>query len=120
MYGYLFSILCSFRLGLENFDAVLKAYKLARSNLAEILSSCEMMDQESVKVVHENMGISCPLPDMPFYVLIETSGSNNAHDEEKIYNYLTTCAQEKIILDGITTSEPSKMKVRLSKWNKLC
>jgi hypothetical protein len=108
-------ILRLFWLGLENFDAVLKAYKLARSNLAEILSSCEMMDQESVNVVHENMGISCPIPNMPFYILIETSGSNNAHDEEKLNNFLTTCLNENVILDGMTTSEPSKMKVGWSR-----
>lgn len=70
------------------------------------------MDQESVNVVNENMGISCPIPNMPFYILIETSGSNNAHDEEKLSNFLTTCMNENIILDGMTTSEPSKMKVR--------
>ena len=69
------------------------------------------MDQESVKVVSEKMGISCPIPNMEFYILIETSGSNNAHDEEKLNDFLTICMNEGIIVDGITTSEPSKMKV---------
>lgn len=98
--------------GLPSFSHVLSAFKLARSNLAEILSSCELMDQISVDAVKENLGISCPIPNMPFYMLIETSGSNATHDEEKLTQFLDMCMEKSIILDGMTTSEPSKMKVR--------
>lgn len=98
--------------GLTSFDKVLDAFRLARSNLAEILSSCELMDQVSVDAVHENLGISCPISNMPFYMLIETSGSNVAHDEEKLNKFLETCMNKNIITDGMTTSEPSKMRVR--------
>ncbi|XP_065214364.1 D-2-hydroxyglutarate dehydrogenase, mitochondrial isoform X1 [Planococcus citri] len=98
-------------LGLSSFEQVLNAFKLARGNLAEILSSCELMDQDSVKVVEKNLGLTCPLPNMPFYMLIETSGSNMSHDEEKLNMFLETCLEQKVILDGFATSEPSKMKV---------
>lgn len=69
------------------------------------------MDQSSVKVVEENLGITCPIPDMPFYMIIETSGSNLGHDEEKLSSFLETCMNDQVILDGFSTSEPSKMQV---------
>ncbi len=97
--------------GLEDYDSVLSTYKLARSNLAEILSSCELMDRESVAIAKKNLNISCPLPEAPFYMLFETSGSDENHDEEKLSRFLSSCMEKKMITDGLTTSEPSKMKV---------
>lgn len=89
-------------------------YKLARSSLAEILSSCELMDLQSVGAAKENLKLSCPLSDAPFYMLLETSGSNGAHDEEKLNDFLTTCMDKNMIIDGLTLSEPSKMRVIIS------
>ena len=63
-------------LGLESFSKVLETFKAARSNLAEILSSCEFIDAGSLDVVRQNLGLTSPLQeDYPFYMLIETSGS---------------------------------------------
>lgn len=98
-------------LGLQNYDSVLSAYQLARSRLAEILSSCEMMDQISIEVCRRNLGISCPLTDMPFYMLLETSGSNGEHDEQKLNDFVETGMENGLILDGLVTGEPSKMQV---------
>lgn len=42
-------------------------------------------------------------------MLIETSGSQQAHDEEKLNNFLQSSMDESLILDGVTTNEPSKM-----------
>lgn len=39
-------------------------------------------------------------------MLIETSGSNKDHDEEKLNNFL----QKPIVVDGVSTNEPSKMR----------
>ncbi|KAK7579939.1 hypothetical protein V9T40_000568 [Parthenolecanium corni] len=97
-------------LSIESYDTLLKVYKLARSNLAEILSSCELMDLASVEAAKENLKLSCPLPDAPFYMLLETSGSNGDHDEEKLSDFLTTCMDQNMILDGLTLTEPSKMR----------
>lgn len=43
-------------------------------------------------------------------MLIETSGSHQAHDEEKLNNFLQSSLDESLISDGVTTSEPGKMK----------
>lgn len=99
--------------GIESYDTLLKVYKLARSNLAEILSSCELMDLPSIEAARENLKLSCPLADAPFFMLLETSGSNGTHDEEKLNDFLTTCMDQSLIMDGLTVSEPSKMRVNI-------
>ena len=52
-------------------------------------------------------------------MLIETSGSNNEHDEEKLNKFLETAMSSSLVVDGIVTNEPSKMKVRQS-ISRLC
>nr|CAD7197965.1 unnamed protein product [Timema douglasi] len=63
-------------LGLNSFDDVLRTYKDARAGLGEILSSCEMMDAQSLDVCTSNLKLRNPISDFPFYMLIETAGSN--------------------------------------------
>lgn len=53
-----------------------------------------------------------PIEKYPFYMLIETSGSNMNHDEEKLTNFLESSMEQGIVLDGTVTNEPTKMRVR--------
>lgn len=43
-------------------------------------------------------------------MIFETSGSNNAHDEEKLNNFLKNAMEKSLVVDGVVTNEPSKMK----------
>lgn len=43
-------------------------------------------------------------------MLIETSGSNAAHDEEKLSNFLQKAMDTSLVLDGVSTNEPGKMR----------
>jgi FAD/FMN-containing dehydrogenase len=43
-------------------------------------------------------------------MLFETSGSNEDHDKEKLNNFLKNAMEQSIIVDGVVTSEPSKMR----------
>lgn len=43
-------------------------------------------------------------------MLIETSGSNQAHDEEKLNNFLHRAMDKSLVLDGVCTNEPGKMR----------
>ena len=61
--------------GMESFDSVLRTFKAARSDLGEILSSCEFIDSGSMECVTGNLNLTCPIDKQPFYMLIETSGS---------------------------------------------
>lgn len=44
-------------------------------------------------------------------MLIETSGSNISHDEEKLNNFLDQQMNKGVILDGCIVNEPSKIHV---------
>lgn len=52
-----------------------------------------------------------PISEYPFYVLVETHGSDESHDADKLNKFLTKEMESGLILDGTVTSEPSKMQV---------
>ena len=83
----------------------------AKRELGEILSAIELMDHFSLEPVFESMAKEDARKQLlfqskyPFYVLIETSGSNEVHDQEKLTNFLETCMMEDIISDGIIAQD---------------
>ena len=90
---------------------MLETFQVAKSNLGETLSAFEFMDNLSMACVCSNLGLSNPIGDSNFYVLVETSGSNAAHDEEKLSGFLDKALGNGIVLDGTMTTDPSKIKV---------
>ena len=90
---------------------MLQTAREAKSALGEILSSCEMLDAECAVAVETNLGQRQPLPAMPFYMLLETSGSNSAHDEEKLNAFLEGVMSSGLVQDGTVVTEPSRIKV---------
>lgn len=50
-------------------------------------------------------------PDCPFYIVIETSGSDAAHDGEKLHNFLEAAMTSSLVTDGTVATEESKIKV---------
>lgn len=59
----------------------------ARQKLGEILSAFEFFDQQALDLTLKHLeGVRNPLPDTqtPFYLVVETSGSNEEHDNEKL------------------------------------
>ncbi|XP_067006180.2 D-2-hydroxyglutarate dehydrogenase, mitochondrial isoform X2 [Anabrus simplex] len=97
-------------LGLNTFDDVLKVSQAARHGLAEILSSCEMMDGSTMEAVTTNLQLRNPIGEHPFYVLLETSGSHGEHDEEKLSKFLEKYMSNGLVLDGTVASEPSRIQ----------
>ncbi|XP_010166217.1 D-2-hydroxyglutarate dehydrogenase, mitochondrial-like, partial [Antrostomus carolinensis] len=51
------------------------------------------------------------LSDSPFYVLIETSGSNSTHDEEKLNNFLEQAMTSGLVTDGTVATDDKKIKM---------
>lgn len=97
-------------LGLESFDKVQEAFVKSRSHLSEILSSFECMDAASLKLASRHISIQAPLSDVhPFSVLIETSGSDGAHDEEKLTNFLEALMEEGVISDGVLAQDDTQI-----------
>ncbi|XP_029643465.1 D-2-hydroxyglutarate dehydrogenase, mitochondrial [Octopus sinensis] len=97
-------------LGCNSFSDVLKIFTITKQKLAEILSAFEFIDAESMKVVTQNLKLSSPIGKYPFYVLIETSGSNGNHDEEKINVLLEDLMQTGTVTDGTLAGDMTQMK----------
>ncbi|XP_034118664.1 uncharacterized protein LOC117577829 [Drosophila albomicans] len=98
-------------IGLNSFDDVLKTFVSAKRNLGEILSSCELIDERALNVALEQFKfLNAPISGYPFYMLIETSGSNGAHDEEKLNQFISLGMERDEIRDGTVTGEPGKVQ----------
>lgn len=97
-------------LGLESYDKVRETFLAAKQDLAEILSGCEMIDKASLECSSRYLNQAPPIGEYPFYMLLETSGSNAAHDEEKVHQFLGSAMERNLVLDGTTTNEVGKMK----------
>ncbi|KAK9249312.1 hypothetical protein V1506DRAFT_525557 [Lipomyces tetrasporus] len=97
--------------GLESYDKVQQAFVKAKGELSEILSAFEFMDRASQDHVARFTELRRPL-DEPhnFYVLVETSGSNLAHDEEKLQTYLEGLMESDVISDGVLAQDETQAK----------
>lgn len=94
----------------ESFEKVLQTLSVARAELNEILSAFELLDAEALFTSTRHLKATNPLEtSAPFYVLVETSGSNSTHDEAKLNSFLKTIMDAGIVTDGTVSTEPSKM-----------
>ena len=97
--------------GLESFEKVQHAFREAKSQLSEILSAFELMDAQSQDLVHSVTPNKRPLEDQhPFYCLIETSGSNSEHDNEKLERFLEDVMGKDIVTDGVVAQDETQIK----------
>lgn len=53
-------------------------------------------------------------------MLIETSGSDAGHDEEKLSRFLEQSMESGLVEDGTVTNEPTKMKVKMTAELRQC
>jgi FAD/FMN-containing dehydrogenase len=113
------SILCPQRskainvafLGLESYEKVQEAFKAAKGQLSEILSAFELMDSQSQDLVHEVTKNKRPLEgEHPFYCLIETSGFNSEHDNEKLEKFLEDVMEKEIVSDGVVAQDETQVR----------
>ncbi len=96
--------------GLSSFEKVQKAFIEAKGQLGEILSAFELMDNNSQKLVKEFTNNSHPLEEEhPFYCLIETSGSNGEHDNEKLEKFLEDVMEKEIVDDGVVAQDATQL-----------
>lgn len=90
--------------GVESFDHVCQTARHVRKHCAEILSALEFMDQDSFDRVMHNPSHSFRDPfekRYPMYVLIETSGSNQDHDQAKLQDLVEDVLENGIVADGV-------------------
>lgn len=80
--------------------------------LGEIVSAIEFLDGQSLNMVLTLPNKKNPFSqEYPFYMLIETSGSNEKHDKEKIENFLShlMSGDNQLILDGVLAESKSQV-----------
>ena len=114
------SILCPARpqafnvalLAVSSYEAVLSVFAGARRELSEILSAFEFMDGKSQVLTGRHLKLDHPIEsgEYPFYVLIETSGSNKEHDDEKLETFLGTAMEDGLVDDGIIAQDDTQVK----------
>ncbi|KAI8084787.1 uncharacterized protein BX664DRAFT_300287 [Halteromyces radiatus] len=98
-------------LGLNSFDDVQVAFKQSRMDLSEILSAFEFWDIHSFKMFKKHFNHKEVMAkDYPFYILIETSGSNKDHDDQKLTSYLEQMMINGIAQDGVVAQDQQQMR----------
>lgn len=96
-----------------SFTKVLDTFRRAREELGEILSAFEFLDKESLDLalrVHKDL--KNPLSDNSesFYMVLETSGSNERHDNEKLEAFLESAIESDLITNGAVAQDGSQFQ----------
>ncbi|XP_006875297.1 PREDICTED: d-2-hydroxyglutarate dehydrogenase, mitochondrial [Chrysochloris asiatica] len=97
-------------LGCPGFTEVLRTFSSCKGKLGEVLSAFEFMDAGCMRLVQQHLHLSCPVRESPFYVLVETSGSNMEHDEAKLAAFLEDALDSGLVTDGTVATDQRKMK----------
>jgi len=78
--------------------------------LGEVLSAFEFLDDQCMDCVRTNLKYRNPIEDYPFYVLVELSGSNSDHDQEKLNSFLEQVISDGTALDGTVSADLTQVK----------
>ena len=103
-------------LAVSDFENTLSALRLAKSELGEILSAFEFFDSTSLNLVMKHIpNVRNILEEKsPFYVLIETAGSDADHDSEKLSRFLEKLMENNIVSDGSLAQDESQASLMWS------
>ncbi|KAJ1742051.1 D-lactate ferricytochrome c oxidoreductase [Coemansia sp. RSA 1086] len=98
-------------LGVSSYAQVQAAFTRARQRCGEILSAFEFWDSSCMGAVLHHHALRSPLSaEFPFYVLVETSGSNKAHDDEKLGELLEELLDAAVVEDGALAQDDSQIR----------
>jgi D-2-hydroxyglutarate dehydrogenase len=91
-------------LACDDFESCQNVLKEAKLQLGEILSAFEFIDRPALDIALSHLsGTRDPLPESwkSFYLLIETTGSNDTHDKEKLDAFLESTMEKGLVADGV-------------------
>ncbi|KAL4440007.1 hypothetical protein ABPG75_003008 [Micractinium tetrahymenae] len=100
-------------LAVPSFEVAQQVFVRAKRDLGEVLSAFEFLDRESLLITLRNLpGAKDPLPacQAPFYLVVETSGSNAAHDGEKLERFLEDVMGEGLVIDGVLAQDGTQAR----------
>ncbi|KAG6394579.1 hypothetical protein SASPL_145168 [Salvia splendens] len=95
-------------LACEDYLSCQKILVEAKTKLGEILSAFEFLDINAMDLVLTQLdGLRDPLPSSKhnFYVLIETTGSMESHDKEKLEAFLAQAIESGLLTDGVVAQD---------------
>ncbi|KAJ4822994.1 D-2-hydroxyglutarate dehydrogenase, mitochondrial [Turnera subulata] len=95
-------------LACEDYLSCQKLLSEAKTKLGEILSAFEFLDGQAMNLVLNHVeGVRNPLPSSMhnFYVLIETTGSDESSDKEKLEAFLIRSMESSLISDGVLAQD---------------
>lgn len=103
-------------LAVQSYADLQKIFKMARSQVGEILSAFEFWDRPSMDLLIKHSAgqgdgadrLEGQLGEGSFFVLIETHGSNASHDGEKMMSLLGSLQAEGLVLDGTMAQDTSQ------------
>ncbi|KAI8458597.1 hypothetical protein BY996DRAFT_4576959 [Phakopsora pachyrhizi] len=104
----------------SSYTSLQKIFKMTRESLGEILSAFEFFDRSCFELVTRHSSMKDPFnsnssdQDRQFYVLIETSGSNKEHDDQKLEGLMTSLLEDEIVSDGVLAQDESQLQ---SMWS---
>lgn len=99
----------------NSFKAVLDVFRIARRELPEIISAFEFMDRDSLICLKDNLKIENPFStnvanECDFYCLVETHGSTDEHDREKLSKFFEILTNEKLCKDAIMAENSTQVQ----------
>ncbi|XP_061345622.1 D-2-hydroxyglutarate dehydrogenase, mitochondrial-like [Gastrolobium bilobum] len=95
-------------LACKDYSSCQELLQEAKRKLGEILSAFEFLDSQSMDLVINHMeGARNPLPTSVhnFYVLIETTGSDESSDKQKLEAFLLGSMENELISDGVLAQD---------------
>lgn len=98
-------------LACPDFDAVRRVLAEARGRLGEILSAIEFVDAAAMDLTLDRLPhLRRPFDGgHPFTVLIETAGSHQDHDEEKLHAFLDFVVVDGCVADGAVAQDETQV-----------
>lgn len=90
---------------LDSFERVQQVFRAARESLGEILSAYEFWDESCEGILQSEHHGKMFEERGGFYVLIETSGSDMSHDQEKLNRFLETVMGDGLVKDGVVAQD---------------
>eukprot|EP00924_Labyrinthula_sp_SR-Ha-C_P013716 augustus_masked-scaffold_5-processed-gene-11.36-mRNA-1 protein AED:0.01 eAED:0.03 QI:0/-1/0/1/-1/1/1/0/495 len=103
-------------LGFKNFSSLERCIEIIKASLAEVVSAVEFWDDQAM---HLHMGRDVRNPFslvFPFYLLVETNGSNVDHDIEKIENFIEEMVSEDLLFNENSAVLASTLKEQRELW----
>jgi FAD/FMN-containing dehydrogenase len=102
-------------LALNSFEDTVACLHELRGHLNEILSGVEFLDRGCMRLVSKYISKFSPdvttfESEYPFYLLVETSGSNSQHDREKLIAALEAVMANQLVKDGIVSESDAQAK----------